>query len=161
MTAGLTFILASLLAVASRWLQAPEDLRVGDVEQMLPHTNCGACSFPGSRAFAEALVGGKAAPVKCTVGAPVDHARIASFLGVNVGTEEKRVARLACAGGNNVARKRAHYVGLGSCAAVQPPRDSERGRKARAENTQWILCPDSEHHSVDDQEDCAPCKVQD
>jgi len=118
MIAGLTFILASLLVVANRWLHVDEDPRIGAVEQMLPHTNCGACGFPGCRAFAEALVVGEALPVKCTVSSPAQQSRIASFLGVDVGVQEKRVARLACAGGTNVARNRAHYEGLESCAAA-------------------------------------------
>jgi ferredoxin len=46
------------------------------------------------------------------------RARIASFLGVDVGATEKRVARLACAGGDNVARAHANYDGLESCAAA-------------------------------------------
>ena len=61
---------------------------------------------------------GEALPGSCTVGSRADHDRIASFLGVAVGSQEKRVARLACAGGNNVSRNRAHYEGLGSCAAA-------------------------------------------
>ncbi len=116
--AGLTTVLASLLVVASRVLRVVEDPRIDRVEAMLPHTNCGACGFPGCRAFAEGLVAGEALPGKCSVGAPADHARIAAYLGVAVGAEAKRVARLACAGGNNVARNRAHYEGLKTCAAA-------------------------------------------
>ncbi len=116
--AGLTIVLASLLVVANRWLQVAEDPRIGSVEQMLPHTNCGACGYPGCRAFAEALVSGEVLPGKCSVGTSADHARIAAFLGVEIGSQEKQVARLACAGGNNVARHRAHYQGLGTCAAA-------------------------------------------
>jgi Na+-translocating ferredoxin:NAD+ oxidoreductase RNF subunit RnfB len=85
---------------------------------MLPHANCGACGFPGCRPFAEALVAGEAAPGGCTVGTEADHVAIADFLGVDVGGAEKRVARLACAGGSNVARDHAHYEGLASCAAA-------------------------------------------
>ena len=40
------------------------------------------------------------------------------FLGVDVGAGEKIVARLACAGGTNVAQNRARYQGLQSCQAV-------------------------------------------
>ena len=47
-----------------------------------------------------------------------DRQRIADFLGVEAGTSVKRVARLACAGGSNVARNRAHYVGLETCGAA-------------------------------------------
>jgi H+/Na+-translocating ferredoxin:NAD+ oxidoreductase subunit B len=115
---GLTLVLASLLALADRKLHVDEDPRIDTVEEMLPHANCGACGFPGCRPFAEALVRGQALPGKCTVGSPADRAQIASFLGVDVGAEEKRVARLACAGGSNVARHRAHYDGLPTCAAA-------------------------------------------
>ncbi len=115
---GLTIALASLLVLANRWLRVEEDPRLDRVEQMLPHTNCGACGYPGCRAFAEALVAGDVLPGKCSVGSPEERARIASYLHVNVGEQEKQVARLACAGGNNVARNRAHYEGLESCAAA-------------------------------------------
>lgn len=114
----LALLLASLLVAAGRLLHVEEDPRVGIVEGMLPHTNCGACGFPGCHAFAEALVSGAALPARCTVGAAEDHSRIASYLGVNVGLQEKRVARLACAGGSNVSRHRAHYQGHPSCAAA-------------------------------------------
>jgi RnfABCDGE-type electron transport complex B subunit len=107
-----------MLVIASRVLHVVEDPRLGAVEQMLPHTNCGACGYPGCRAFAEALVSGAELPAKCSVSSPDDHSRIASYLGVDVGQQVKRVARLACAGGNNVARNRANYQGLESCSAA-------------------------------------------
>jgi electron transport complex protein RnfB len=116
--AALTTVLASVVVLANRWLAVVEDPRIAAVEEMLPHTNCGACGFPGCQAFAEALVRGDVLPGKCSVGTPADHTRIASYLGVDVGSEEKRVARLACAGGTNVARNRAHYAGSQSCAAA-------------------------------------------
>jgi Na+-translocating ferredoxin:NAD+ oxidoreductase RNF subunit RnfB len=82
---------------------------------MLPGANCGACGVPGCRAFAEEVVEGKLAPGGCTVSAPEGIVKIASFLGVEAGGGEKRVARLACAGGTHVARQRAHYEGLSTC----------------------------------------------
>ncbi|MCA8975950.1 MAG: RnfABCDGE type electron transport complex subunit B [Planctomycetes bacterium] len=115
---GLTVLLASLLAVANRKLHVEEDPRIDVVEDMLPHANCGACGYPGCRPFAEALVQGATAPGKCSVSDDDGRASIATFLGVDVGAEEKRVARLACAGGDNVARDRARYQGLGSCGAA-------------------------------------------
>ncbi|TWU66950.1 RnfABCDGE type electron transport complex subunit B [Crateriforma conspicua] len=114
----LTSLLATLLVVAGRFLHVEEDPRIDYVEDMLPHSNCGACGKPGCRAFAEALVAGDALPSGCTVGSPDDHVKIATFLGVDVGSQQRRVARLACAGGNNVARDRAHYQGMESCAAA-------------------------------------------
>ncbi len=118
MMVGITVVIATLLVLANRWLHVQEDPRVARVEQMLPHTNCGACGYPGCRAFAEALVCGDALPAKCSVSTAAEHARIAAYLGVSVGAVEKQVARLACAGGNNVSRNRAHYQGIDSCAAA-------------------------------------------
>lgn len=115
---GLTLILASLLVLASRKLYVWEDPRIDQVEDMLPHANCGACGYVGCRPFAEALTAGEALPGKCTVSSDQGLATIAAFLGVDVGAEEKRVARLACAGGTNVARNHAHYDGLQSCGAA-------------------------------------------
>ena len=115
---GLTFLLAMLLIVANKKLYVYEDPRIDTVEDMLPHANCGACGFPGCRPFAEALVGGKALPGKCTVSSDEGRERIAGFLGVDVGAGEKQVARLACAGGVNVARNRAQYQGLQTCQAA-------------------------------------------
>jgi Na+-translocating ferredoxin:NAD+ oxidoreductase RNF subunit RnfB len=112
---GLTLALATLLALANRKLHVEEDPRIDQVEDMLPHANCGACGFPGCRPFAEALVVGDVLPGKCTVSGESERGQIAAFLGVDVGAEEKRVARLACAGGTNVARRHARYDGPRSC----------------------------------------------
>lgn len=114
----LTTVLATLLVIAHRRLRVEEDPRIDHVEAMLPHANCGACGFPGCRAFAEALVKGDTVPAKCSVSTADGHTRIAAFLGVGVGSAEKRVARLACAGGSNVARQHALYRGWSSCRAA-------------------------------------------
>ena len=55
----LTLALAGLIAVANKKLYVYEDPRIDQVEDMLPHANCGACGFPGCRPFAEALVAGQ------------------------------------------------------------------------------------------------------
>lgn len=115
---GLTLALASLLVLASRRLHVPEDPRIDVVEAMLPHANCGACGYPGCRPFAEALVAGSAAPAGCTVSSDAGRRQIAAYLGIAVGQAEKRVARLACAGGDNVARWKARYLGPTTCRAA-------------------------------------------
>lgn len=115
---GLALLLATMLIVANWKLYVYEDPRIDTVEDMLPHANCGACGYPGCRPFAEALVSGDVLPGKCTVSSDEGRQAIASFLGVDLGAEEKRVARLACAGGTNVALNRAHYQGLPSCQAA-------------------------------------------
>ena len=117
-TGGLGLILASVLAIANRKLNVDEDPRIDEVEEMLPNTNCGACGSPGCRAFAEACVAGSSNPSQCTVGPREMAAFIADYLGVELGDEEKKVARLACAGGNHVAKMRAEYSGLKTCRAA-------------------------------------------
>ncbi|MDD3529115.1 MAG: RnfABCDGE type electron transport complex subunit B [Gallionellaceae bacterium] len=111
-------VLAWLLAVANKRLYVYEDPRIGEVEELLPKSNCGACGTAGCRNFAEELVAGHLEPAKCTVNSREMNEHIATFLGVGMGEVEKRVARLACAGGRHVARMRAHYEGLGTCRAA-------------------------------------------
>ncbi|MBK6742309.1 MAG: 4Fe-4S binding protein [Hydrogenophilales bacterium] len=111
-------LLAWLLAVANKRLYVYEDPRIGEVEEMLPKSNCGACGTAGCRNFAEQVVDGKIVPAKCSVNSPDMNAYIAKFLGVDMGDVVKQVARLACAGGKHVARQRAHYQGLDSCRAA-------------------------------------------
>jgi Na+-translocating ferredoxin:NAD+ oxidoreductase RNF subunit RnfB len=115
---GLTLLLATGLVVASRKLHVEEDPRIDDVEDLLPHSNCGACGYPGCRPFAEALVAGDVQPGTCTVSSDEGRATIADYLGVDVGEVDHRVARLACAGGTNVARMHARYVGHQSCRSA-------------------------------------------
>jgi len=115
---GLTVLLSLLLIFANKKLFVQEDPRIDIVEEMLPHANCGACGYPGCRPFAEALVKGDAPPAKCTVSSEDGILQIAKFLGVAAGEQEKIVARLACAGGINVARNRAKYEGLETCRAA-------------------------------------------
>lgn len=113
---GLT--LATVLVVANRRLYVFEDPRIDQVEDLLPHANCGACGTPGCRPFAEMLVKGEVEPGRCTVNPKDMNQTIADFLGVDLGSQEKRVARLACAGGSHVAHVRAGYAGLESCRAA-------------------------------------------
>ncbi len=113
---GLGLLFAVILAVAYKKLRVFEDPRIEAVEEMLPHTNCGACGQPGCRAFAEQLVANETIPAKCTVSSPAEVERIAAFLGVDAGVAEKRVARLLCAGGKNETHHLAEYKGgLSTC----------------------------------------------
>lgn len=115
---ALGVLLGSILAIANKKLHVFEDPRIDVVESMLPGANCGACGMAGCRAFAEAVVTGQMPPGRCSVNSPDMVEKIAEFLGVDAGKTEKRVARLACAGGDNVARRFADYTGLDSCRAA-------------------------------------------
>ncbi len=116
--AALGLILATVLVLANKRLYIYEDPRIDEVEDLLPHANCGACGTPGCRPFAEGLIEGSYEPAQCTVNSLNLNKIIADYLGVGMGTQEKRVARLVCAGGSHVAYIRASYSGLSSCRAA-------------------------------------------
>lgn len=115
---GVGLVFGVLIAIANKRLWIWEDPRIDVVAQMLPNANCGACGLPGCRAFAEQAVEGKVAPAQCTVSGAAARDQIAAFLGVDAGEAVKRVARLHCAGGSDVAALQAVYRGLPTCAAA-------------------------------------------
>lgn len=116
--AGLGIVLAAVLAFANKRLYVYEDPRIDDVEALLPSSNCGACGTAGCRPFAEMAVNGEIEPAKCTVNTVEMNQAIAQYLGIGMGDVEKRTARLACAGGSNVARNQAVYQGMDTCRAA-------------------------------------------
>jgi Na+-translocating ferredoxin:NAD+ oxidoreductase RNF subunit RnfB len=115
---GVGLLFGALISIAHRKLYVWEDPRINDVASMLPGANCGACGFPGCRGFAQAAVNGQIAPAKCTVMSEDARADVAAYLGVDAGQASKVVARLLCAGGCDVAPRKADYVGIESCAAA-------------------------------------------
>ena len=115
---GVGLVFAVFIALAYWKLRVWEDPRIDAVASMLPGANCGACGLPGCRGFAEQAVAGKIAPAACNVINDEGAALIASYLGVDAGQANKKVARLFCAGGSNVATFQAEYRGLSGCAAA-------------------------------------------
>lgn len=115
---GVATVFGALISLANRHFAVWEDPRIDGVRELLPGADCGACGQAGCRAFAEAVVVGRAAPAECTVMGEADRADVADFLGVEAGSADRRVARLLCAGGSDVAFHRGVYHGLESCAAA-------------------------------------------
>lgn len=116
--AGMGGSFGILIALANARFRVDEDPRLDQLSDLLPGANCGACGFAGCRAFAEAALGGKVAPAGCTVMGEAELEDVAELLGVGVGDADRRVARLLCAGGDDVAFRKADYAGIGSCAAA-------------------------------------------
>lgn len=116
--AGLSLFFGVILAVAYRLLRVEEDPRIQGTEELLPGTNCGACGEPGCLPFAIKLVSGETKASKCTVASSDGIEAIADFLGVDPGEQDKRVARLHCAGGKAQAFQIAEYLGFESCRAA-------------------------------------------
>lgn len=115
---GIGLAFGVLIAIANKKFKVWEDPRIDAVTAMLPGANCGACGLPGCRAFAEKAVAGEIAPAQCSVADKAAQTTIADYLGVEAGSAQKRVARLLCAGGTDVAAKQAEYRGLPTCAAA-------------------------------------------
>ncbi|MCG6862508.1 MAG: RnfABCDGE type electron transport complex subunit B [Chromatiaceae bacterium] len=116
--AGLGFFFAVILAVAYRFLKVQEDPRIEGTLDLLPGSNCGACGQPGCHAFAEKLVLREESPSRCTVASVDTIDAVAELLEVDPGEQEKRVARLHCAGGQGQAYQIAEYQGFESCSAA-------------------------------------------
>lgn len=115
---GLVSALAVVLAVANTRLKVFEDPRIDQVNDMLPGNNCGACGLPGCRAFAEQVVAGEVQPSGCPPGGPATAGVVADYLGIDAGEAVRKVARLLCAGGRNVAKQMVEYEGFPSCRAA-------------------------------------------
>jgi len=115
---GISAVLAIVISLCSIKLRVWEDPRIDEIVAMLPGANCGACGFPGCRGLAEQIVLRRAKPASCTVSSADGRESIAAFLGIDAGEAQKRVARLLCAGGTDVAQRRVEYRGVESCAAA-------------------------------------------
>jgi len=118
---GLGLLFAAGLAVASKKFAVQEDPRLPKVMDALAGANCGACGYPGCRAFAEAVLKGEAPITGCTPGGTESTSRIAQIMGMQASDEEyvPRVATIRCRGGHREARDLFEYQGLVDCAAAQ------------------------------------------
>ncbi len=115
---GIGLFFGAILAIAHRFLKVDEDPRIEATNEMLPGTNCGACGQPGCLPFAEKLVSGDVDPGQCTVSTDDTVERIAEYLEVDAGRQEKLVARLRCGGGGLQAHQIAEYRGFEGCRAA-------------------------------------------
>lgn len=113
--ASLGLMLAGVLVIANKRLFVYDDPRISEIEALLPGANCGACGSPGCRTFAEGVISHKFEPSQCTVNDKASIQAIADYLGIAAGQSNRRVARLACAGGTHIAFIRASYIGSKSC----------------------------------------------
>jgi Na+-translocating ferredoxin:NAD+ oxidoreductase subunit B len=105
------------LAIGSRIFAVFIDPRLEQIEELLPHLNCGACGYGGCSDCARALLDGKAEPSVCPVASPETHRKIAELVGKLLEEEEQTTARIFCRGGYDAAR-RYLYDGVKNCAAA-------------------------------------------
>lgn len=115
---GLGIASSSLLLWASRKFAVKEDPRVGEVLNVLPGVNCGACGFAGCRAFAEGIVANPESGAVCPVGPAGMMEKIGDMLGVELKPAADLVASPRCAGSMGLARMFGPYEGIRDCRAA-------------------------------------------
>jgi electron transport complex protein RnfB len=115
---GIGFVMAALLAVGRKAFYVEVDERIELIADILPGANCGGCGFPGCSGYATALIEKGASPTSCPPGGAELANEIGGILGVEVGDMPDLVALVACAGDNDLAPKRAEYIGVQTCAGV-------------------------------------------
>ncbi len=106
-----------ILAIASVVFAVPKDETVEALKEALPGANCGACGYSGCEGYAAAMAHDGAKVGLCSPGGEACAAATAAILGVEASVV-KKVAKLRCAGCDEMAPKAFDYVGIRSCAAA-------------------------------------------
>ena len=78
----LAVVLGAVLGFASIKFKVEGNPLVEKVDAALPQTQCGQCSYPGCRPYAEAVASGQAAPNLCVPGGDNVAKNLAELLGV-------------------------------------------------------------------------------
>lgn len=79
---GLAAILGLLLGYAAIKFQVKGDPLAEKIDKLLPQTQCGQCTFPGCRPYAEAIAKGEADINQCPPGGEDTMKALAELLGV-------------------------------------------------------------------------------
>jgi len=116
--AALAGLLSVMLVVASKRFAVEEDPLVGQVSEILPQYNCGACGFPGCAGFAGHLVSSRDPEAVCIPGGPELAKRIGALLGMAVKETTPTAAHVFCKGTDGRAVSTGEYIGLKDCIAA-------------------------------------------
>ncbi len=107
---------AVILYFVSKKFAVTEDERIGQVEEVLPNTNCGGCGQPGCHAFAEAVVkAGNLSSLHCPVGGNDVMKKVATVLGIKAVEKDPFIAVVRCSGSFEYRKKTNIYDGAPSC----------------------------------------------
>ena len=118
LVSGMGLVLGTGLALANYYIRVDTDKKVEEILAVLPGANCGACSFSGCRAYAEALATGKVKTNLCTVGGSKVADRISDLLGKKKTDFEAKVAYVMCRGDSEHTQKKYIYQGVSTCKAA-------------------------------------------
>ncbi len=112
------FIMGILLIVVGRRFKVEVDEKESAVREYLPGNNCGGCGYAGCDAMAAAIAKGEATVDGCPVGGAPVAEKIAQVMGVEAGTQEKKVAFVRCSGSCEHTSATSNYVGIHDCGAA-------------------------------------------
>lgn len=109
------------LGLAAKKFHVDVDPRIQQIDDVLPHAQCGACGYPGCIPFATAVVEGDAPADGCTVGGAKTARDVADVMKieVEVKSEEAVIAAILCKGGEKEVRKKFQYDGFKDCSAAK------------------------------------------
>ena len=119
MLAGLGFVAAVVLAVASKVFYVEEDPKVEAVIDALPGANCGGCGYAGCEGYAIAVVNlPNVAANLCVAGGPEISINVGELTGKVVTESEPLISFRRCDKVAGRVQKRYTYQGMPSCAAA-------------------------------------------
>lgn len=117
--AGLGFVAAVLLAVASKVFHVDEDPRVGAVMDVLPGANCGGCGYAGCEGYAIAVVNVPSVGANLCVAGGADLSQaVGELTGKAVADSEPLITFRRCDKIVGKVQKRYTYHGMSSCASA-------------------------------------------
>ncbi|MDR2499597.1 MAG: RnfABCDGE type electron transport complex subunit B [Treponema sp.] len=122
LTAAFAAILAFVLGIAlgffREFFAVPQDPLVGQVREILPGANCGACGFPGCDGYAAAVASREAGIGNCSVGGKAVAEKLAALLGGNADVVPV-ISVLACQGSREHAPLKGDYTGIPTCRGAK------------------------------------------
>ncbi|MBD5229172.1 MAG: RnfABCDGE type electron transport complex subunit B [Bacteroidales bacterium] len=93
------FAAGLILYIVAKKFNVKEDARIGQIEEILPGANCGACGRKGCHDFAvECCRTGSIAGLTCPGAGPDGMARIAGVLGIDSAAQKPKKAYVRCNG---------------------------------------------------------------
>jgi Na+-translocating ferredoxin:NAD+ oxidoreductase RNF subunit RnfB len=117
-SALLAFALGSALGFFKKIFAVREDPLIGQIREILPGANCGACGYPGCDGYAAALAAGNAGSGACSVGGKETADKLSALVGISAQVIPA-VAVLACQGSRLHAAERGTYTGLATCRGAK------------------------------------------
>ena len=117
--AGLGFVAATLLALASKVFFVEENPKVEALLDVLPGANCGGCGYAGCEGYAIAVLTDSAVGANlCVVGGAKTSIAVGEISGKVVSEAEPLVSFRRCQKAEGGVQARYEYQGMPSCSAV-------------------------------------------